>query len=83
METLKKMNNEAHFRLYKDKIFWNDWNKLCNLETFSKDFIREFRDKFQWHTEIWGEVTGPALYVWRVYGDEFLREMTGFRIEED
>lgn len=76
----KRKENELWFRTHADTVPPSSWNAL-EIQKFSKDFIREYKDKFEWHTEVWGEVTGPAIYVRKHFGDKFFREMTGYRYD--
>lgn len=76
----KRKENELWFRAHADTVAPSSWNAL-EIQKFSKDFFREFKDKFEWHTNVWGALTLPAIYVWKHFGDEFLREMTGYRYD--
>lgn len=70
----KWVDNEEWFRLQIDEIKPWYW-KNTDLQNLSKDFFREFRDKFEWRTDF-GGLTPPALYVWKEFGEKFLNEMS-------
>ena len=51
-----------------------------DLRHFSPNFFREYRNRFTWHAkedELF--LTRPAIFVWKRFGDDFFREMTGER----
>ena len=64
------MDNESYFRLYKDNIRDDSWSRPANVRLFSKDFIREFKDKFTWsNTE--------NRIILEMLGYDFYKEITG------
>ena len=64
------MDNESYFRTYKDNIRDDSWSSPANVRLFSKDFIREFKDKFTWsNTE--------NRIILEMLGYEFYKEITG------
>ena len=46
------------------------WNNPSNLKYFSKDFIREFRNKFWWNNE-------ECKVILRMLGHDFYKEIMG------
>lgn len=76
----ERKENELWFREYANTVPPSSWHAV-EIQKFSKDFFREFKDKFQWYTNVWGALTLPAIYVRKHFGDEFFREMTGYRYD--
>lgn len=69
-EPEKIKEEEEWFRLNADHIFDYQWNNTSSLMYFSKDFIREFKDKFWWkNTE--------SRVILRMHGHKFYYEITG------
>ena len=61
---------EDYFRENVRDMFDGWWNNPSNLKYFSKDFIREFKDKFWWkNTE--------NRVILRMLGHEFYKEIMG------
>ena len=61
---------EDFFRENATDLFDYQWNRTSSLMYFSKDFIREFRDKFTWkNTE--------SKVILRMLGHEFYKEIMG------
>ena len=69
----KWVDNEEEFRFQMDEIKPWYW-KNTDLQNLSKDFFREFKDKFEWR-DSFGGLTKPALYIWKEFGEKFLMEM--------
>lgn len=69
-----KMNEynkeELWFRISQDYITIATWNNPSNLKYFTKDFIREFKDKFRWNRT-------ENQVILRLQGKKFYREITG------
>ena len=61
---------EDYFRENVVTMFDGWWNNPSNLKYFSKDFIREFRDKFWWDTE-------ESKAILRMLGYDFYKEIMG------
>ena len=68
------VDQEEWLRLLIDGIEPRYWENT-DLENLSKDFFREFKDKFEWR-DSWGGLTKPAIHVWRVFGEKFMMEMS-------
>lgn len=64
---------EEWFRLHKETAefeHYSDWNNACNLKYFSKDFVREFIDKFTW-------IKTENLVILHMLGNDFYKEVKG------
>lgn len=61
---------ELWFRINQDYITTATWNNPSSLMYFTKDFIREFKDKFNWETT-------ESKVILRIQGRKFYKEMTG------
>ena len=61
---------ELWFRSMQDDICIATWNNPSSLMYFTKDFIREFKDKFNWETT-------ESKVILRLQGRKFYKEMTG------
>lgn len=68
---IKDDENEAFFRMYQDQIDVYSWVNAENIKTFSKDFMREFKDRFKWECGLEGEI------VLMRKDENFWREITG------
>ena len=68
------VDQEEWLRLLIDGIEPRYWENT-DLKNLSKDFFREFRDKFEWRTDF-GGLTPPAIHVWKKFGEKFLNEMS-------
>lgn len=66
------MNNtiESDFRENYEDMFDGWWNNPSNLKYFSKDFIRQFKNKFTW-------ITTENKTILRMLGHEFYKEIMG------
>ena len=69
----KYIVDEEWFRLQIDKIEPRYWENT-DLKNLSKDFFREFKDRFEWR-DGFGGLTIPAIFVWKRFGENFLDEM--------
>lgn len=66
----RSKQHEDYFRENAEGMFDGWWNNPSNLKYFSKDFIREFKDKFWWdNTE--------NKVILRLHGNEFYKEIIG------
>lgn len=61
---------EDYFRENTEDIFDGLWNNPSNLKYFSKNFIREFKDKFWWNNT-------DTKVILRMLGHEFYKEIMG------
>lgn len=65
---------ELWFREKVDDLFDCDWNQPNIFKYFSRDFFREFRDKFEWIKN--QKVTAVSIFIWGKFGEKFFTEMT-------
>lgn len=70
----EKIVNEKQFREEADDLFDYDWNQPNIFKYFSRDFFREFRDKFEWIKN--QKVTAVSIFIWGKFGEKFFTEMT-------
>ena len=63
-------DEENYFRENADAMYDGWWNNPSNLKYFSKDFIREFKNKFTW-------TTTENKVILRMLGHEFYKEIMG------
>ena len=67
-------NDEYWYRLNIEDFLPNYWDN-ADLRYLSKDFFREFRNKFEWFY-IDG-LTRSAIFIRKKFGDKFFTEITG------
>lgn len=65
---------EQWFREKVDDLFDCDWNQPNIFKYFSRDFFREFKDKFEWKLN--QKVTAVSIFIWGKFGEKFFTEMT-------
>lgn len=63
--------NETFFRQHQEYISNSSWVSPLNLRWFSKDFIREFKNKFKW------ELNGDGVVELIIKGRDFYKEIIG------